>query len=94
MKPLFNKVTDFQALKKLQHRCFDLNIAKFSRTLILEDICKQLLLKIRDTVSFHVTSNNKIIKTKAPFESSYLKLLLKVLSKADLLEKVEENLFS
>ena len=81
LEPLFNKVAGLQALKRLQHRCFTLNIAKFLRTLILKNICKRLLLKIRDTVSFHVISNNKRIKTKARFESSYLKLLLKGLIK-------------
>ena len=81
LEPLFNKVAGLQALKRLQHRRFTLNIAKFLRTLILKNICKRLLLKIRDTVSFHVISNNKRIKTKARFESSYLKLLLKGLIK-------------
>ena len=41
---------DLQALrpatlfKRLQHRCFPVNIAKFLRTLILKKICKQQLL--------------------------------------------------
>ena len=31
--------------KRLQHRCFPVNIAKFLRTSILNNICEQLLLK-------------------------------------------------
>ena len=30
--------------KRLQHRCFPMNIAKFLRTLILKKICEQMLL--------------------------------------------------
>ena len=30
--------------KKLQHRCFPVNIAEFSRTPIFKNICEQLLL--------------------------------------------------
>ena len=31
-------------LKKIQHRCFKVKLAKFLRTLILKNICKRLLL--------------------------------------------------
>ena len=31
--------------KRLQHRCFPVNIAKFLRTFILKNICERLLLK-------------------------------------------------
>ena len=31
--------------KRLQHRCFPVNIAKFLRTPILKNICERLLLK-------------------------------------------------
>ena len=31
--------------KKLQHRCFPVNIAKFLRTPVLKNICKRLFLK-------------------------------------------------
>ena len=45
---LFNKVTGFQVsniiTKRLQHRNFPVNIAKFLRTTILKNICEQLLL--------------------------------------------------
>ena len=41
---LFNKVADLQAsnfiLKRLQHRCFSVNIAKLLRPSILKNICK------------------------------------------------------
>ena len=32
-------------IKRLQHRCFPVNFAKFLRTPIMQNICKQLLLK-------------------------------------------------
>ena len=46
---LFLINTDFRAAatlikKRLQHRCFPANIAKFLRTTILKNICKRLLL--------------------------------------------------
>ena len=45
----FNKVADLQACnfikKKLQHRCFPVNTAKFLRTPILKKICQRRLLK-------------------------------------------------
>ena len=45
----FNKVADLKACnfikKRLQHRCFPVNTAKYLGP-ILKDICKQLLLKI------------------------------------------------
>ena len=44
----FNKVAGLQACnfikKRLQHKCFPKNIAKFLRTTILKNICEQLLL--------------------------------------------------
>ena len=50
LKPLFNKVADFQACnfikKRLQHWCFPVNIAKILRTAILKNICERLLLKL------------------------------------------------
>ena len=46
---LFNKVAGLKTWisikKRLQHRCFPVNIAKFLRTSILKNICEQLLLK-------------------------------------------------
>ena len=46
---LFLINTDFRAAatlikKRLQHRCFPANIAKFLRTAILKNICERLLL--------------------------------------------------
>ena len=49
LESLFNKVTGLQAWifiqKILQHRCFPVSIAKFLRTPILKNICKQLTLE-------------------------------------------------
>ena len=46
----FNKIAFLKAgyfiLKRLQQRCFPMNIAKFLGTPILKNICKQLLLYI------------------------------------------------
>ena len=33
--------------KRLQHRCFPVNVMKFFRTHILNNICEQLLLKLK-----------------------------------------------
>ena len=45
----FNKLTGFKTcnflIKRLQHRCFPVNIAKFLKTLILMKICEQLLVQ-------------------------------------------------
>ena len=38
--------------KRLQHRCFPVNIAKVLRTPILKNICKRLFLKIENTNFF------------------------------------------
>ena len=50
LKSLFNKVAGLQACnftkKRLQHRCFPVNIVKFLRTPILKNICEWLLLYI------------------------------------------------
>ena len=47
---LFKKVADLKPCnfikKKLQHRCFSVNIAEFLRTPILKNICERLLLSI------------------------------------------------
>ena len=37
--------------KRLQHRCFPLNIAKFLRTPTLKNICERLLLFLQNTIS-------------------------------------------
>ena len=46
----FNKSAGLQACnfieKRLHHRCFPVNIAKFLRTPILKNVCKRLLLKL------------------------------------------------
>ena len=51
LKSLFNKVADLQVAtgayfikKRLQHRCFLVNIGKFLRTSILKNNCERLLL--------------------------------------------------
>ena len=48
LKSIFNKVATLKACyiikKRLQHRCFPVNIAKFLRTSILKNICEQLRL--------------------------------------------------
>ena len=36
--------------KRLQNRCFPMNIAKFLRTLILNNICKRLLLGVANRI--------------------------------------------
>ena len=45
---LFNKFADLQTgnfiTKRLEHRCFPVNIAKFLKTPILKDIFERLLL--------------------------------------------------
>ena len=49
LKSLINKVAVLQACnflnKRLEHRCFPVNIAKILITLILKNIWEQLLLK-------------------------------------------------
>ena len=44
LESLFNKVCNF-IKKRLKHKCFPLNIAKFLRTPTLKNICERLLLK-------------------------------------------------
>ena len=50
LKSLFNKVAGIQACnsakKKLQHRCFPVNIAKFLRTAFFTEHLRWLLLQI------------------------------------------------
>ena len=50
LESLFNKAAGLKACnfikKRLQHRCFPVNIAKFLRTFILKNICERLLLKL------------------------------------------------
>ena len=45
----FNRVADFRPAtilkKRLEHKCFPVNIAKFLRTPILKNICERLLLQ-------------------------------------------------
>ena len=46
LEPLFNKVARLQACsfikKRLQHRCFHVDFAKFLRTTILNSICERM----------------------------------------------------
>ena len=55
MEPLFNKVAGLHTSnfikKRLQNRCFPMNIAKFSRTPILKNICEGLLLTVSLRIS-------------------------------------------
>ena len=48
LEALFNKFADLQTgnfiTKRLEHRCFPVNIAKFLKTPILKDIFERLLL--------------------------------------------------
>ena len=50
LESLFNKAAVLQTSnfikKRLQHRCFSVNIAKYLRTPILKNFCKWLLLMI------------------------------------------------
>ena len=49
-KLFFNRVADFRPAtilkKRLEHKCFPVNIAKFLRTPILKNICERLLLQL------------------------------------------------
>ena len=49
LESYFNKVAGLQAYnfikKRLQHRCFPVNITKFLRIPILKNICQRLLLR-------------------------------------------------
>ena len=49
LEPLSNKFAGLQACnlieKRLQHRCFPVNIENFLRTPITKNICEQLLLQ-------------------------------------------------
>ena len=55
MESLFIKVASLHLSadkiikKRLRHRCFLANIAKFLRTPILKNLCKQLLLNMRNS---------------------------------------------
>ena len=40
---------------RLQHRCFPVNIGKFSRTSVFRNICKWLLLKLISVACFQLT---------------------------------------
>ena len=59
LESLFNEITGLQACnfikKRLQHRCFPMKFAKFSRTLILKNMCERLLLYF--LISIPVLSN-------------------------------------
>ena len=55
LETLFNKATGLQACnfmkKRLEYRCFPVNIAKFLRAPILKNICERLLLSIGQRLS-------------------------------------------
>ena len=48
LEPLFNNLFLF-ITKRLEHRCFPVNIAKLLKTSILKDICERLLLNFIDS---------------------------------------------
>ena len=56
LESLFNKVAGLQACnfikKRYQHRCFPVNISKFSRTSILKNICVRLLVYFEIFIKF------------------------------------------
>ena len=56
----FNRLASFKTCnflkKKLQHRCFLVNIAQFLRALILMKICEQLLLQFLFFTSYFISS--------------------------------------
>ena len=64
---LFNKVSGFQGCnvikKRLQNRCFPVNIANFLRTTILKNICERLLLYLTDI-------SEQLVFRKAIFQNS------------------------
>ena len=66
MESLFNKVASLKACdcmkKKIQHKCFHLNIAKFLRTLILKNIRKWLLLDAVYLTGFYMIGTMGLIK--------------------------------
>ena len=60
-KKLFLKISQYSQentrvscnfiIKRLQHRCFPVNIAKFLGTSIMKTICEQLFLKVQVAIS-------------------------------------------
>ena len=42
VKKLFSKILQYSQEKRLQHRCFPVNNAKFLRTPVVKNICKSL----------------------------------------------------
>ena len=67
LESLFNKVAGFQGCnfikKRLQHGCFLVYIAKFSRTAIMKFICEQLLLHL-------TTFSEQLVFREAIFQNS------------------------
>ena len=68
---LFIKVIGLQACnfnkKRLQQRCFPVNIAKFQKTCILRDICKRLLLIFERYISITPTFISSVCYALLPF---------------------------
>ena len=58
LESLFNKVAGLQPCnfikKRLQHMCFPVNIAKFLRTPILRNICKQTVASINFKINYNM----------------------------------------
>ena len=61
--------------KRLQHRCFPVNVAKFLRTSILKNICERLLLKFISAMlkwNIKVISKNRLNLNPDVFAWSYI----------------------
>ena len=79
LEPLFNKVAGLHACsfikKRLQHRCFPMNTARFLRTPILRSICERILLNNVQPTTTLITCNSRPelfkIKPEIKLPSSY-----------------------
>ena len=78
LESLFNKVSGLQACifikKRLQHRCFPVNIAKFLKTPILNYICEPLLISEIQTTNnlIYILAENFIFNFRIYKIFSYL----------------------
>ena len=75
LESLFNIVADDQDCnvikKRLQHRCFFVNIAKSLRTPILKIICERLLLPLEEFCNFvYISYGNSHIHTRRLYVAS------------------------
>ena len=67
LESLYNKVAGLMACnfikKRLQQRCYSVNIEKFLRTSILKSICERLLLCMQILVRINLVPIKKKMKT-------------------------------